>query len=219
MKRSMQKGFTLIELMIVVAIIGILAAVALPAYQDYTQKAKFAEVISVSITYKTPVALCAQEAGTLTGCDLGLKGVPATVATTHVDNVTVLDGVITVTPTATTDVGATLILTPTLNAGGLPMTWSNAGSGCLTSSPILCTASGTAAGTAAATPAPRSCRERGLGADRCDLNVNAGCDAGDEPGWITLFLLYCRDPNAIAACTYNSSTVGSRVFYICYTPG
>ena len=140
LKRSLQKGFTLIELMIVVAIIGMLAAVALPAYQDYTKKAKFAEVISVSITYKTPVALCAQEAGTLTGCDLGLKGVPASVATTHVGSVGVVAGIITVTPTATTDVGATLILTPTLNAGGLPMTWSNAGSGCLTSSPILCTA-------------------------------------------------------------------------------
>ena len=141
--RSLQKGFTLIELMIVVAIIGILAAVALPAYQDYTKKAKFAEVISVSNGYKTAVALCAQEAGTLTGCDLGLKGVPATAATTHVDKVEVTAGIIKVTPTATTDALATLILTPTLNTGGLPMTWSNAGSGCLTSSPILCTAAGT----------------------------------------------------------------------------
>ena len=138
MKRSLQKGFTLIELMIVVAIIGILAAVALPAYQDYTKKAKFAEVISVSNGYKTAVAVCAQEAGTLTGCDLGLKGVPATAATTHVDKVEVTAGIIKVTPTATTDALATLILTPTLNTGGLPMNWSNAGSGCLTSSPILC---------------------------------------------------------------------------------
>ena len=138
MKRSIQKGFTLIELMIVVAIIGILAAVALPAYQDYTKKAKFAEVISISNTYKTAVATCAQEAGTLTGCNLNSKGIPASVTTTHVASVTVADGVITVTPTATTVETATLILTPTLGASGAPMTWSNAGSGCLTSDPILC---------------------------------------------------------------------------------
>ena len=56
MKRSMQKGFTLIELMIVVAIIGILAAVALPAYQDYTVRAKVAEVILAASSAKTSVS-------------------------------------------------------------------------------------------------------------------------------------------------------------------
>ena len=56
MKRSMQKGFTLIELMIVVAIIGILAAVALPAYQDYTVRAKLAEVILAASSGKTAIA-------------------------------------------------------------------------------------------------------------------------------------------------------------------
>ncbi len=60
MKQSMQKGFTLIELMIVVAIIGILAAVALPAYQDYTVRAKVSEVILAASSAKVAVSEAAQ---------------------------------------------------------------------------------------------------------------------------------------------------------------
>lgn len=87
MKRSLQKGFTLIELMIVVAIIGILAAVALPAYQDYTKRAKVSEVVLAASSAKVGVSEFAQTYNTLAAASINAAGVVATQASKYVSEV------------------------------------------------------------------------------------------------------------------------------------
>ncbi|HRB21820.1 MAG TPA: prepilin-type N-terminal cleavage/methylation domain-containing protein [Nitrosomonas sp.] len=129
--QQVQKGFTLIELMIVVAIIGILAAVAVPAYQNYTLKAKFTEVINASAAIKTGVEVCVQagncfNAGTIQNVAFGYQGlIPAAPnASTFLGGVTVSGaGVITATATSNQGLAAeTYILTPTDDAQG-KVTW------------------------------------------------------------------------------------------------
>lgn len=129
------QGFTLIELMIVVAIIGILAAIALPAYQDYTKKSKFAEVTTAVGAARTQVAICYQELGTLTGCTSGSNGLTAavTAGTGHLASLSVTNGTITAQSSTETD-STTLTATPSVtNADGdaIPMEWTVTG-GCIT---------------------------------------------------------------------------------------
>ncbi len=129
--KTLQKGFTLIELMIVVAIIGILAAIAIPAYQNYTKKAKFTEVVLAAAPYKIGVEECFQSGNVLTTCDAGSNGVPSAVtAYGVVASLTVTDGVITATATdgGNPDLDArTYILTPTSASGGTTLTWAASG--------------------------------------------------------------------------------------------
>nr|WP_278986781.1 prepilin-type N-terminal cleavage/methylation domain-containing protein [Plesiomonas shigelloides] len=134
--KAVNKGFTLIELMIVVAIVAILAAIALPAYQKYTARAKFSEVVAATNGVKQQVELCIFDKGAsaISACVSGANGPgyniqsAANYKTKYIATIAVANGVITATAEASDGLdGATFILTPDTDGAAGQIDWTTSG--------------------------------------------------------------------------------------------
>jgi type IV pilus assembly protein PilA len=130
MKRNTQQGFTLIELMIVVAIIGILAAVALPQYQNYTTKAKWSTNIVAADTLKLTISECLQtQGGVLASCDEltelnTLVGFSTTAPTAPQGTITLTKDTAAIVITGNAAVGSCVVtISPTISAAATSVVW------------------------------------------------------------------------------------------------
>lgn len=131
--QPLQKGFTLIGVMLVVAIAGILATIAISQYSDYTSRTQAAETAAELAAYKLAIEVCYQNTGALSNCNPGQFGAPQPVVSTNVKTITIANGVVSGTSTATTSTGTpmTFVFTPNPGvAGAATLPWVMTGTIC-----------------------------------------------------------------------------------------
>lgn len=109
--------------MVVIAIIAILSAIGIPAYQSYIQKAALTDMLQTMVPYKTGVELCVIDQGALTSCNVASQGIPAAATTRYVSKVQVAAGIITLTGQQALN-GLSVVMTPTVDTALGGIIWS-----------------------------------------------------------------------------------------------
>lgn len=111
-----QKGFTLIELMVVIGIIAILSAIGVPAYQNYLRKAALTDMLQTFVPYRTAIELCALDHGGVDTCDASTNGIPSPATTRYVSAMSVAKGVVALSGQESLN-GLEVVMTPNWDNG------------------------------------------------------------------------------------------------------
>lgn len=111
-----QKGFTLIELMVVIGIIAILSAIGVPAYQNYLRKAALTDMLQTFVPYRTAIELCALDHGGVDTCDARTNGIPSPATTRYVSAMSVAKGVVALSGQESLN-GLEVVMTPNWDNG------------------------------------------------------------------------------------------------------
>lgn len=117
-----QQGFSLIEIMVVIAIISILSAIAIPGYQSYMQKAAITDVLQTVLPYKNSIEICSFNRGSLTQCNSGTDNIPTNITGKYISKIEVKSGIIKLTGDKTLS-ALSVTFKPTIQDNNMPFKW------------------------------------------------------------------------------------------------